>query len=459
MTMTASSLIWYVGAFGVALGVLIVVHEFGHYVVARLVGIKVLRFSVGFGKPLLKRSLGADGTEWVLAAFPLGGYVKMLDEREGLVKADEVHRAFNRQSVVRRSLVVVAGPVANLILAVFLYWLLFIHGVQEIRPILAAPPAATAAARAGIEAGDAVRGVSGVPVTTLQDFRWQLMKRLADRQEVILEIMNQRGEIHFRPLDTDEVDARALDADFTRLLGLSPYQPKLRPVIGVVSPNSVAAAEGLLAGDLVTAIDDHPVSSWSELATMIREAPGKPIVLKLVRDGATREARVVPKPEAEGDKVVGRIGIGVRDDPELRAQFLIEVRFGPFDALAKAVEQTWDTSVFSLRMIGRMLIGEQSWKNVSGPVTIADYAGQSARLGLGHFVKFLALISISLGVLNLLPIPILDGGHLMYYLIEVIKGGPLSERAMAVGQQIGVGLLALLMAFAFYNDINRLISG
>jgi regulator of sigma E protease len=457
--MTVGSLIWYVGAFGVALGVLIVVHEFGHYVVARLVGIKVLRFSVGFGKPLLTRCLGSDGTEWVLAAFPLGGYVKMLDEREGPVKADEVHRAFNRQSVVRRSLVVVAGPVANLILAVFLYWLLFIHGVQEIRPILAAPPAATAAARAGIEAGDTVRSVSSIPVTTLQDFRWQLMKRLADRQDVVLEIMNQRGEIHFRSLDTDAVDAQGLDADFARLLGLSPYQPKLRPTIGVVSAHSVAEAEGLLAGDLVTAIDDHPISSWSELATMIRDAPGKPIVLKLVRDGATREARVVPKPEAEGDKVVGRIGIGVRDDPELRAQFLIEVRLGPFDALTKAVEQTWDTSVFSLRMIGRMLIGEQSWKNISGPVTIADYAGQSARLGLDHFVKFLAVISISLGVLNLLPIPILDGGHLMYYLIEVIKGGPLSERAMAVGQQIGVGLLALLMAFAFYNDINRLISG
>jgi regulator of sigma E protease len=285
------------------------------------------------------------------------------------------------------------------------------------------------------------------------------MKRLADRQDVVLEILNQRGEIFFRTLNTDAVDAQALDADFTRQLGLSLYQPKLRPVIGVVSPNSVAAAEGLLAGDLVTAIDGHPVASWSELATAIREAPGKPIVLTIVRGGTAREIKAVPRPETEGDKVVGRIGIGVQDDPELRAKFLIEVRLGPFDALTKAVEQTWDTSIFSLRMIGRMLIGEQSWKNISGPVTIADYAGQSARLGLDHFVKFLALISISLGVLNLLPIPILDGGHLMYYLIEVIKGGPLSERVMAVGQQIGMGMLALLMAFAFYNDINRLISG
>jgi regulator of sigma E protease len=457
--MTAGSLLWYLGAFGVALGVLIVVHELGHYLVARRVGIKVLRFSIGFGKPLLTRRLGADGTEWVLSAFPLGGYVKMLDEREGPVEAADLHRAFNRQSVGRRSLVVVAGPIANLILAILLYWLLFIHGVQEIRPVLAAPPAATAAALAGIEAGDTVRSVSNVPVATLQEFRWQLMKRLADRQEVVLEIMNLRGEIFFRTLTTDAVDAQALDADFTRLLGLSLYQPRLRPVIGVVSPNSVAAAEGLQAGDLVTAIDGHLVTSWSELAASIREAPGKPIVLTIVRGDTVREIKAVPRPETEGDKVVGRIGIGVRDDPELRAQFMIEVRLGPFDALARAVEQTWDTSVFSLRMIGRMLIGEQSWKNISGPVTIADYAGQSARLGLDHFVKFLALISISLGVLNLLPIPILDGGHLMYYLIEVIKGGPLSERVMAVGQQIGVGVLALLMAFAFYNDINRLISG
>ncbi|HZV54106.1 MAG TPA: RIP metalloprotease RseP [Rhodocyclaceae bacterium] len=457
--MNHGSLLWYLGAFALALGILIVVHELGHYLVARLVGIKVLRFSVGFGKPLVSRRFGADGTEWSLAAFPLGGYVKMLDEREAEVPTAELHRAFNRQSVGRRSLVVVAGPIANLLLAVLLYWVLFIHGVDEMRPLLAAPPVATAAAQAGIEEGELVRSVSGTAVTTLQDFRWQVMHRIMDRQPAILEVINQRGEIAFRTLDTTAVNAVELDEDFTRILGLAPYRPRLKPIIGAVAAGSVAEAAGIMIGDEVRAIDGKTIRSWTELATTIRASSGKPISIAIVRDGAAREVQVTPKAEKEGGQTVGRIGVGVRDDPEARAQLMVQVRFGPVDALGKAVSQTWDTSVFSLRMIGRMLVGELSWKNISGPVTIADYAGQSARLGIDHYLKFLALISISLGVLNLLPIPILDGGHLLYYLVEVIKGGPLSERVMEIGQQIGLGLLVLLMAFAFYNDINRLISG
>lgn len=457
--MIQTSIFWYLGAFVVALGVLIVVHEFGHFVVARRVGVKVLRFSVGFGKPLFSRRFGADGTEWVLAAFPLGGYVKMLDEREEPVAPEEIHRAFNRLPVGRRALVVVAGPVANLLLAIFIYWLLFVGGVNEIKPLLAAPPAGTAAAQAGVEDGDEVRRVSDVAVTTLQEFRWQLMKRIADHLPVRLEVMNQRGEIHYRTIATETIDPGAFDVDFVRNLGLAPFQPKFKPIIGVVAGNSVAAAAGLAPGDEVQAVDGAAISTWTELANAIRGAAGKPITLELVRGGMLRQMQVVPRAETESGKTIGRIGIGVADQPEVRGKMMIEVRLGPIDALTRAAGQTWDTSIFSLRMIGRMLIGEQSWKNISGPVTIADYAGQSARLGLDHFLKFLALISISLGVLNLLPIPILDGGHLLYYFLEVIKGGPLSERAMEIGQQIGIGLLALLMAFAFFNDINRLISG
>lgn len=457
--MIQTSIFWYLGAFAVALGVLIVVHEFGHYLVARWVGVKVLRFSVGFGKPLLSRRFGVDGTEWVLAAFPLGGYVKMLDEREEAVAPDEVHRAFNRLPVGRRALVVVAGPVANLLLAIVIYWALFVSGVNEIRPLLAAPPTGTAAAQAGIEDGDEVRRVSDVPVATLMEFRWQLMKRIADRQPVRLEVMNQRGEIHYRAIATEAIDPASLDADFVRNLGLAPFQPKFKPVIGVVAGNSVAAQAGLEPGDLVQAVDGIPVSTWMQLANAIRESAEKPITLEFVRGGMLRQIQVTPAAVSESGKMIGRIGIGVEDQPEVRARMMVEVRLGPVDALVRAADQTWDTSIFSLRMIGRMLIGEQSWRNISGPVTIADYAGQSARLGLDHFLKFLALISISLGVLNLLPIPILDGGHLLYYFLEVIKGGPLSERTMEVGQQIGIGLLALLMAFAFFNDINRLISG
>ena len=457
--MNPGSLFWYLGAFALALGILIVFHEMGHYLVARLVGVKVLRFSVGFGRPLLMRRFGADGTEWSLAAFPLGGYVKMLDEREGPVSPDELPRAFNRQTVGRRALIVMAGPVANLLLAVLVYWALFIHGVDEMRPILAAPPAGSVASQAAIEEGELVRSVSGTAVLTLQDFRWQLMQKIIDRQPAILEVINRRGEIAIRNVDTRTVDAAELDADFARQLGLAPYRPKLKPVIGLVAAGSVAEAAGIMPGDEVTTIDGSAVSDWNELAMAIRASPDKPMTLTIRRDGNLRNLQVVPRAESDAGKAVGRIGIGVRDDPSVRAELMVLVRLGPAAALSKAAVQTWDTSIFSLRMIGRMLVGELSWKNISGPVTIADYAGQSARLGIDHYLKFLALISISLGVLNLLPIPILDGGHLLYYLVEVIRGGPLSERVMEIGQQIGLGLLALLMAFAFYNDINRLISG
>lgn len=457
--MIQTSILWYLGAFVLVLGVLIVVHELGHYLVARWVGIKVLRFSLGFGKPLLSRRYGKDQTEWVLAAFPLGGYVKMLDEREGDVSPQELPRAFNRQSVGRRSLVVLAGPVANLLLAVLIYWLLFISGVNELRPMLAEPLPGTAAALAGIENGDEVRLVSDTPVATMQEFRWQLMKRIIDHQPAKLEIINRRGEIHFRTLPTDSLDATALDADFVRNLGLSLFQPEFRSAIGTVVAASPAESAGILVGDIVSAVNGDPISTWKELATAIGKSPGKPIVLAVVRGDVVHQLQVTPNAATESGKTVGRIGIGLKDDPEVRARMMVEVRLGPIDALQRAAEQTWDTSIFSLRMIGRILIGEQSWKNISGPVTIADYAGQSAQLGLDHFLKFLALISISLGVLNLLPIPILDGGHLLYYFLEAIKGGPLSERIMEVGQQIGIGVLALLMAFAFFNDINRLISG
>lgn len=457
--MSQTSVLWYVGSFAVALGVLIVVHEFGHYLVARLVGIKVLRFSVGFGKPLLSRRFGPDGTEWALSAFPLGGYVKMLDEREGPVAPAELNRAFNRRPVGQRALVVAAGPVANLLLAVVAYWGLFINGVDEMRPVLAAPPGGTAAAQAGIQEGELVRSVSGKPVTTLQDFRWQLMQQIVDRQPVALELINPRGEINIRTLDVSTFDTEALDGDFARLLGFVPYRPKLEPVIGGVAAGSVAEAAGLMPGDRVIGIAGKSIVGWSEVAKEIRASAGKSLTMTIRRGGEEQELRVVPKAEVEGGQTIGRIGISVRDDPQARARLFAHVRLDPAPAFAKAVEQTWDTALFSLRMMGRMLVGELSWKNISGPVTIADYAGQSARLGLDHYVKFIALISISLGVLNLLPIPILDGGHLLYYLLEVIKGGPLSERSMEIGQQIGLGLLMLLMAFAFYNDINRLISG
>lgn len=457
--MSQIPLFWYLGAFAVALGVLIVVHELGHFLVARLVGVKVLRFSVGFGKPLLSRRFGADQTEWSLAAFPLGGYVKMLDEREGSVAAGELHRAFNRKSVGRRALVVAAGPVANFLLAVVIYWSLFASGVNELRPVLASPPPGTPAAMAGIENGELVRSVSGKPVQTLQDLRWQLMGRILDRQPAVLEVINDRGEIGFRSVATASVDPEHIDGDFARALGLLTYRPAVRPVIGVVVAGSAAENAGIQAGDEVVGIDGEIIDDWSQMAQRIRNSPGQKLEFAVLRNGRELKLDVTPEAESVAGRSVGRIGIGAQDDPQAREKMLVRVELDPFSALGRAMSHTWETSTFTLRMIGRMVTGDLSWKNVSGPVTIADYAGQSARMGLDHYLKFLALISISLGVLNLLPIPILDGGHLLYYLAEVIKGGPLSERVMEIGQQIGLGLLGLLMAFAFYNDINRLISG
>ena len=453
------NLLWYLGSFALALGILIVVHEFGHYLVARLCGIKVLRFSVGFGKPLLVRRAGPDGTEWVLAAFPLGGYVKMLDEREAPVAPEELPRAFNRQPVAKRFAVVAAGPIANLLLAIVFYWGLYVYGVEEPRPILAAPVAGTLSAGSGIEDGELVRSVDGKPIATLQDLRWEMLQHALDKRAVKLETINPRQEINFRLLDLSRVDTQDLEDDLLQRIGLRLYRPKMPPIVGQVSPGSVAGEAGLRPGDRITAIDGKPIDSWSDLVAAVREAPGRAIDIEWERDGQRHVRSLVPSEAVEGGKRIGRIGVGVREDSGMLEQFVTVVRYNPVAALAKATTQTWDTAAFTLSVMGRMVAGDVSWKNLSGPVTIADYAGQSARLGATYYLRFLALISISLGVLNLLPIPILDGGHLMYYIVEIIKGGPVSERAMEIGQQIGLALLVLLMALAFYNDINRLISG
>jgi regulator of sigma E protease len=453
------NLLWYVGAFAVALGILIVVHEFGHYLVARWSGVKVLRFSVGFGRPLLTRRLGRDGTEWVLAAFPLGGYVKMLDEREAPVAPAELPRAFNRQPVGKRFAIVAAGPLANFLLAILFYWGLNVYGVDELKPLLSSPAAGTVAQAAGFEEGELVLNVDGKPVATWQDLRWEILQHALEKRPVDLETLNERREINRRRLDLSGLDTEKLEEDLQHQLGLRPLRPRLPAVVGKVAPGSVAEAAGLRTGDLVVAADGTPIAGWADLVSLIREAPGRSVQLEWERDGARLSAEVVPSEVQEGGRRIGRIGVGVREDPAARDSLVIRMRYGPVDALGKAISQTWETATFTLSILGKMLTGEVSWRNLSGPVTIADYAGQSARLGPTHYIKFLALISISLGVLNLLPIPILDGGHLMYYLVEIVKGGPVSERAMEIGQQVGLALLVLLMAFAFYNDINRLISG
>ena len=450
---------FYLAAFAVVLGVLIVVHELGHYLAARWCGVKVLRFSVGFGRILWKKELGNDRTEWALSVFPLGGYVKMLDEREGDVAACEAYRAFNRQGVGKRSIIVAAGPLANFALAILLYWAIFMHGSEELLPVLGTPPDGSPAAMAAIKNGEQVRHVDGEPVATWNDLRWALLQKAVDRESVELEVINARSEISLHRLFLAAAGEQGWEGDALERLGIRFYRPDMPPVIGKVVVGGPGAKAGLQSGDRVLSIDGQPVAQWMEFVGKVRDSAGRSLRLELERTGGNLSVDVIPEAASERGRSVGKIGVAVAENPDSRREVRSFVSYGFFEAGRRALVETWDKSVFSLVMMGKMLTGEVSWKNLSGPVTIADYAGQSARLGMDYYLKFMALVSISLGVLNLLPIPVLDGGHLLYHMIEVVRRRPLSERAMEIGQQIGMSILFSLMAFAFFNDLTRLFNG
>jgi regulator of sigma E protease len=453
------TLLHTIAAFIVALGLLIVVHEYGHYLIARLCRVKVLRFSVGFGRALLTRRMGADRTEWVIAAIPFGGYVKMLDEREGPVEPREAHRAFNRQSVWRRFAIVVAGPVANFLFAIAAYAGLFMYGLPEARPVLGAPPEGTVAAAAGVGAGDAVRAVEAEAITTWQELRWRVLQSALERAPLRLEVIDEKGHLRDVTLDLRSFPTDDVESDALERIGLRLYRPPLEPVIGQVVSGGAAERAGLAPGDRVVLADGKPVDSWDALVVAVQARPEMPLKLTIERGGVRQVVEVVPASVAAGQKRIGRINAAPQVPAAHAERMLIRVQHGPLESLWKAVLKTGDIAIFSLKMLGRMLLGEVSWKHLSGPVTIADFAGQSAQMGWVSYLTFLALISISLGVLNLLPIPLLDGGHLMYYAIEIVKGKPVSERAMELGQRVGLALLLVMMAFAFYNDLNRLLTG
>jgi regulator of sigma E protease len=446
-------------AFAFALGSLIIVHEFGHYLAARLCNVKVLRFSVGFGRVLASRHYGVDQTEWAISAFPLGGYVKMLDEREGEVATGDLPRAFNRQPVFRRFVIVLAGPLANFLLAIFLYWLIFMHGVPGIKPVIGAVAPDSPAAQAQFMPGETIVRIGREPVATWQDARWILLKHALEHATVTLEMHNERAEINWRNLDLSRLKPDDLDSDFLRALGFARLQPPLAPVIGRVLAGGAGERGGLAAGDEIVAIDGTAVERWDQVVSAVSASPGQRLMLDVKRDSVILHIAVTPESVVEKTGSLGRIGAAPQIDRAAMQKYMVEVRYSPWTSLVMAVERTWDTSAFSLRMLGKMAIGEVSLKNLSGPITIADYAGQSAQIGWVSYVIFLALISISLGVLNLLPIPLLDGGHLMYYMFEIAKGSPISDKAMEIGQHVGMGLLLLLMTCALYNDITRLING
>lgn len=454
-----SELPFYLASFLVALCILIFIHELGHYLAARFCGVKVLRFSIGFGRMLWQKRLGRDQTEWAISLFPLGGYVKMLDEREGPVSPAEQHRAFNRQSVGKRSVIVAAGPLANFALAIFLYWAIFMVGSQELLPILGKPPAGTPAAMAAISNGDQVRAVDGRQVLTWNDLRWLLLQKAADQESAELEVINAQNEISVRRIFLGAAGEQGWEGDALERLGIGFYRPEIPPVFGQVVAGGPAERAGLKPGDKVVSMDARPIAFWHDLVIYIRDAAERSVHLEIERQGEILAVDVIPDAISERGRVVGKIGVAVAESGQSHREMRTFVSYGFFEAGAKAALETWDKSIFSLVMMGKMLTGEVSLKNLSGPVTIADYAGKSAKLGFDYYVKFVALVSISLGVLNLLPIPMLDGGHLMYHIIEFIRGRPLSERTMDVAQRIGISLLFVLMAFAFFNDLNRLFFG
>ncbi|MBY6205876.1 RIP metalloprotease RseP [Halomonas denitrificans] len=443
-----------VGWLALALGLLVTFHEYGHYWVARRCGVRVLRFSIGFGRPLLRRR-NAAGTEFVVAAIPLGGYVKMLDEREMPVAPDEADDAFNRKSLAQRSAIVAAGPIFNLIFAVAAFWLMFMIGIADSRPVIGPPEGL--AAEAGLENEDRIVRVGDERVETWTHALLALIPPALDREAVEVEVEDVAGlrrtvELPLGRLGPEFREDRTLEA-----IGLAPWRPDLPPVIGTVSSDSPAERAGLQAGDRVVAVDGEPVDGWQRMARAIPEATegGGAIDLTIERNGNLRTVSIVPE-LVDGRPVVG---ITAPDaDAELRRRmertFTI-LRFGPVEGLGQAFAETWRLTSGTLGILGRMVTGQASLANLSGPITIAQMAQDSARLGVSRFLFFLGLISLSLAIINLLPIPVLDGGHLLYFLIEAIKGSPVSERGQVIGQTIGLVAVAALMSLAIFNDIVR----
>jgi len=445
-------------AFLVAVGLLVTVHEFGHYWVARRLGFKVLRFSVGFGKALWSRTAGPDRTEYVIAVIPLGGYVKLLDEREGEVDPAERHRAFTRRPHWQRILVLLAGPALNILFAVLLLGGLFWkNGVNDVRPVIGTVLADTAAARAGLASGDEIIAMDGTTVAGQTDVVLELLDQMSGDGRATLRLRSGNGNEREVLLEVTDPAARLKLTEPENLLrgvGFGFWSPPTPAVIGSIAAGGAAERAGLTTGDEVLAVNGSPVADFTAFGQRIAAAPGQELVLTVRRSGAELAVPVTPDSQDENGRAVGRLGIGSRA-VAVPDSMRLHRDVGPLAALAMGARESWRITALQAKVFGRMLIGHVSFKNLSGPLGIMEAAGDSARLGVSSFVSFLVLISLSLGFLNLLPIPILDGGQVVYQMVEWIKGKPLSERAQAVGQQLGIGLLVLLMGVALYNDIAR----
>ncbi|VAW61725.1 Intramembrane protease RasP/YluC, implicated in cell division based on FtsL cleavage [hydrothermal vent metagenome] len=446
--------------FIIAIGILVAFHEFGHYWVARLLKVKVLRFSIGFGKPLFiwRKQRGEDLIEFVVAAIPLGGYVKMLDEREAPVDEKLKHRAFNNQSLSTRFAIVAAGPIFNFILAIFFYFIFFANGESGLKALVASPPAESVAAQAGFEDRDEILSVAGKEVKTWQDFRIALIDQGIDGGNVAVKVRTVDLYEQERLINIGDRHILNEKDDVTRVLGFSPWYPVLAPRIGAISKKSAAASAGLQANDLVLSIDGQSISAWGELVKIVQSSAGKPLKFLIERNTEQKTLTLTPEEKQREGKLVGFMGASPDVPDEFIRQNRVKIEYSLGGALYRGAEETWMFSVLMLKVLGKMIIGQAALENISGPITIAQYAGITASIGFLTYIKFLAMISVSLGVMNLLPVPMLDGGHLMYYIIEFIKGSPVSQKFEEMGQRLGLTLLLMLMSLAVFNDIQRLIN-
>ncbi|MCK4864931.1 MAG: RIP metalloprotease RseP [Gammaproteobacteria bacterium] len=449
------SILFTLISFIVAISILVAIHEYGHYIVAKKLGVKILRFSIGFGKPLWMKRFGKDQTEFVIAAIPLGGYVKMLDKRETDIAADEEHREFTRQSVWTRIAIVFAGPAFNFLFAIFAYWLMFVVGVSGIKPVIGTIDADGLAKQAGLVSGYEIIAINNNKTPIWDVAVKNIIPAIVDRSQAVLELKDKQGNTVIRTLDFSATTGEIKVEQLFKQLGFKPWRPVIEPFVGMVVENSPAANAGFKVDDRLVSINNIATPDWVDVVEFVSSKPAEILQVVILRNGQEKTLQVIPESIERNGKSVGRLGLGHKTGATYPKEMRVTHGYNVFESIPRAFSRTWDFSVLTLKMMGKIFTGEISVKNLSGPVSIARYAGYSASAGLARFLDFLAIVSISLGILNLLPIPILDGGHLTYYFIEVVRRKPVSEEAQEFASRIGMILLFTLMSVALYNDLVR----
>ncbi|EGT0649870.1 sigma E protease regulator RseP [Citrobacter braakii] len=448
------SILWNLAAFIVALGVLITVHEFGHFWVARRCGVRVERFSIGFGKALWRRT-DKSGTEYVIALTPLGGYVKMLDERAEPVAPELRHYAFNNKTVGQRAAIIAAGPIANFLFAIFAYWLVFIIGVPGVRPVVGEITPNSIAAQAQIQPGTELKAVDGIETPDWDAVRLQLVSKIGDEHTTLSVAQFGSNQRQDKTLDLRHWAFEPDKEDPVSSLGIRPRGPQIESVLSEVQVNSAASKAGLQAGDRIVKVNGQPLTQWMTFVTLVRDNPDKPLALDIERQGSSLSLTLTPDSKQVNGKAEGFAGVVPKVIP-LPDEYKTVRQYGPFSAILEASDKTWQLMKLTVSMLGKLITGDVKLNNLSGPISIAQGAGMSAEFGVIYYLMFLALISVNLGIINLFPLPVLDGGHLLFLAIEKLKGGPVSERVQDFSYRIGSILLVLLMGLALFNDFSRL---